>query len=61
MDQSDLEPDPSTADLTRYAVWALEMRLVGTETPWYDRNPVIVRRIGGVVTEAILQTLDETG
>jgi hypothetical protein len=60
MDRSDLEPDPSTADLTRYAVWALGMKLVGTETPWYDRSPAIVRRIGGVVTEAILQTLEET-
>jgi hypothetical protein len=58
MDRSDLEPDPFTADLTRYAVWALGMELVGTETPWVGRNPAIVRRIGGVVAEAILEVLD---
>jgi len=59
MDWSDLEPDPSTPDLTRYAVWALGTEFVGTETPWYGRNPATVRRIGGTVAEAILEVLDQ--
>ncbi len=50
-------PDPATADLRRYADWFLGMRAAVTSSPWFGRDPQIMRKIGAAIAEAFLKAL----